>query len=274
MGKGPKTAAQIAAEARGNVGGGGGRAPKAPKGQKAVYNSKKRRWEFVKDTTTTKSPVGVPSGFKTPTPHYDPGRAQFRTSRGGPGQYVPGSAMTKQPLYSSGDEWKLLGGKSPEEIAQVQAALVRIGVLKEGGFQPGVMDKKTAAGFRDILGEANATGRQWRAVLTERTQMADATGYDPSAGSGSERAPLTIELTNPDDIKGKLDQDSPDLIGRGFSDAEKAAFVADYQGQETSAQTQAYNNAESGGTVTGPPSVEAALMKKAKGEFAPEYNAT
>jgi hypothetical protein len=89
-------------------------------------------------------------------------------------------------------------------------------------------------------------------------------GGMPKKGKAA-RAPLTIELSNPEDIRATLRQTAQQLYSGDLSPEQEEAFIASYQGMQASAQRQAYGMAETGGTVVGPPNVgvlaEAELRK-------------
>lgn len=188
-------------------------------------------------------------------------RERFRSKEFPKGRYYrarSGRVTAVRSRYLEGDEWKLLAGRSPEDIYDIQARLVRTGVLSAKSFQPGIADTATRKAFVDILAEANQNGMRWGDWLDGRVELADATGFTPS--TGRTRAPLSITLTNPDDIKADLGAQSTNLLGSQLDDPDK--IVQEVHAQETAYQTAAYNADETGATVTKPPDLQASLIAK------------
>ena len=70
-------------------------------------------------------------------------------------------------------------------------------------------------------------------------------------GDGSQkRAPLTIGLTSPDDLRAVAQKTATGTIGRALTDSELAQFVASFHQAQASSQTASYNADVTGGTVT------------------------
>lgn len=196
---------------------------------------------------TASGPIGVPADYQ-PVPA-GPVRPDLN-----PGGYIPQSAVHRDEsgnptLYMDGDEWNP-ASQSPDVIAEIQRRMVGAGLLT-GSYRIGVWDSSTRSAYRELLGYANALGIDDGTALDRYT----ATGMGQQ--DATPRAPLTVRLSHPDDIKAALRATFKDRLGQGNIDPAKLdAMVAAYQGNERSFQQQAYNAAESGGTVTEPPSAD------------------
>lgn len=83
-------------------------------------------------------------------------------------------------------------------------------------------------------------------------------GRGGGSGLGRDRAPLTVELSNPDDLRRISQKVATSTLGRALTDDEVAKFVAGFQGVQHSTQSQAYGVDETGGTVVAPPAADTA----------------
>lgn len=176
-----------------------------------------------------------------------------------------------RPGYFEGDDWSILQGKSPEDVAQIQVLLVNAGLLSND-IPIGAWEQKSATAFRKVLELANRTGVDWGTALLNYAStptLKDLTG-------GSTRAPLTVRLSNPDDLKSVFKQAAYNQLGgKGFvDDAQTQRFVDTYHEQESKAQRAAYNAAGSGGTVTDAPQADTAALDQLKTEDPAAYQAS
>lgn len=138
------------------------------------------------------------------------------------------------PLYVSGDEWKQLPTDGAE-LADLQHKLIAAGYMTDDNIVFGSPDAKTASAMAQLLGSSNATGKVWQTTLAARLTMA---GQQPQAGKKPlQGAPLTIQLTNPDDIKAVIQSGANQIFGKYLDPAEVDKFVSAYQGQEAAYQT-------------------------------------
>lgn len=175
-----------------------------------------------------------------PTPRFDsgpltPGEQQRFITGGGP------LVNLVTPQYFEGDEW-VLANAGHDVIAQTQASLVSAGLLKAGSFSPGYWDPTTKDAFKDLLAYANATGSTWQEA------------GPVLAGAAKERIkPVTVKVTNPEDLRKAFKQAVIGTLGQGWDTAKIDQMVAAYQATETGAQQQAYSMQDTGGTVTAPP---------------------
>lgn len=144
-------------------------------------------------------------------------------------------------------------------IESMQADLIAAGLMSRSGLRPGVYDDRTRAAYKKLLEFANRQGINRADALQRLIE-----GTTRGGGGGPTRAPLVVQLTNPDTIRRLIDQTAPDIIGRRLSDAETQQLIGAYQSLESSAQRGAYNTATAGGTVTEPPDLQTFAEKKAK----------
>jgi len=86
-----------------------------------------------------------------------------------------------------------------------------------------------------------------------------------AGGDGAGRAPLTIGLTNPEDLKAVAQRTATGTIGRALNGDELNRFIASFHQAQSGAQTNAYNADETGGTVVDAPSEGAAAEAFARG---------
>ena len=91
---------------------------------------------------------------------------------------------------------------------------------------------------------------------------AEKAGKGRSGGAG--RAPLTVQLTHPEDIRTAAMKISRNTLGRGWSEDQISRFVATYQSMERAAQTSQYGAAQGGGTTTREMSLESAVEAEAR----------
>lgn len=77
-------------------------------------------------------------------------------------------------------------------------------------------------------------------------------------GPKSQRAPLVLQIPNPDDLGAVATEAARATLGRKATDEEVAAFVSDFQGRVTNFQRQEYAADERGGSVVAPPSAQTA----------------
>lgn len=78
-------------------------------------------------------------------------------------------------------------------------------------------------------------------------------GGGGAGGDGSSRAPLTIGLTNPEDLKAVAQRTATGTLGRALSQSELNQFIASFHQAQSTAQTNAYNADVTGGSVVAAP---------------------
>ena len=244
---------------------------KKPGESQASYSDRVFSWELNKPVPGSKNPkpktgkaktaVGpLPKGYKPPGPAVPNWE-----------QYAAGAHESKV-RYFTGAPQEILGSKGPQQVAEIQQALWRLGLLSKEAIT-GVVNGPTKTAFAIVLGNANTTGQHWELWMSDAITAADEMGYDPNAASAQARAPLTIELTSPEDIKGGFDKVSPETIGRGLTPQELDAQVQRVQAGETQEQTDRYNQGETGGTLTKTPTSDG-LIRQLEKEHPQEYKAT
>lgn len=140
--------------------------------------------------------------------------------------------------YKKGDQVSLLPSNGAD-LSALQQALYQAGYFTDAQYQRLVLgspDQVTTAAFAKLLATANMSGVTWKDALASRLatsgQQAPATRQVP---------PLTISLTNPDDIKAVAQNAAQTLNGTYMNDAQLNSFIQAYQAQERAYQTQQYN---------------------------------
>lgn len=155
--------------------------------------------------------------------------------------------VTQYPQYADGDEWKPAGIFNPDQIRDLQQT------MRDAGLYPnksritfGVWSPTDAAVYRNVLEGANGS------YTDDKTYLKNLLN-NPQATTTVNRDPLTIHLTNETDIRSVAADSVAKLYGGGnLDDGTLQAIVDAVHGQESTSQTNAYNMAESGGTVTDP----------------------
>lgn len=150
---------------------------------------------------------------------------------------------------------------SDEQIRQFQDDIISAGIVTRNQISYGARDATTVAAWNQLVGQA-ADAYTAGVKLAPRTLLQELKGHP---APGKEGAPLTIELTNPEDLKAGLHDMFRSKLGQGNIDPAKIdAMVAAYQQHEASYQRQQYANAETGGTVVAPPSLATFADEQAK----------
>ena len=152
-------------------------------------------------------------------------------------------AETANPRYFEGDELRPQRNSwSPTQIADLQSKMREAGLLK-GKFRLGYWDAASQEAYKALLTYANQSGRDAGFALNElRT-------HPINAGDEPERPPLVLKTTSPDDLRGVFRDTSRKLLGRALADSEIDKYIAAYNAAENQYDTQAYNLAETGGTL-------------------------
>lgn len=140
--------------------------------------------------------------------------------------------------------------------------------LWAGGFYPpgtdptevplGTVDpwtEKAWLGLVDQAAKYKNAGRDltiWE-ILDEGANIRNESGLGGDA-SGSGRAPLVVELSNPEDLKYYAQKTAVGTLGRALRPDELERFVSSFHGSQRAAQTQAYGQAGGvGGSVVSAP---------------------
>lgn len=209
-------------------------------------------------------PIGVPEGYQALQPPV--GTPEQRgASPGGARPVVDRPEYGPQlvaPRYYEGAELAPASA-SGEDIAEIQLALVEAGVLT-GKYRFGVWDEQTKNAYKNVLELANQQGID---DISAMRLLANA----PQAGgpAAAPRAPLQVQLSNPDDLRLLFEDAFRQAYGRKMRPEELGSFVSDYQARERAVQEQAYamddpNNPQ-GGTIVEPPSASSAAQVAAEG---------
>lgn len=125
----------------------------------------------------------------------------------------------------------------------------------------GVVDDVTWKAFGDLLdmsAQYYAADRQmtWYEVLDEVQQLRKEQGTNLLDNQGPKRAPFVARTTNADDIERVSQQVAASLVGENVDPALVKRIISQYHATEVSSQRQAYDAAQSGGTVTEAPALD------------------
>lgn len=169
----------------------------------------------------------------------------------------------KPPRYTSGYEF-FPGSQTPEWRARLQLALDAAGMYGNNPqYRRGVWDPEVdAKAFNSILGVANTQGWTWQEALTEMGRLnaeGRGVGGRGGGGRGGRAAPsITVEVSNPDDLRVLADRVSRSSIGKKLEPEQMENFVKAYQAiEQGAAQQQIAAAGREGSTIlAGPPSAE------------------
>lgn len=183
--------------------------------------------------------------------------------------HAGGMVQSVPPRYFDGDQW-LPGSLSPQDMTTLQKAMVAAGMAKPGQLQIGVWDTASMSVYSQLLAYANSSGTDWKTALD---QWGAAHTANPE--TGATHVPLTVKVTNPDDLRSVFRAAIINTLGQGWDSAKIDQMVNAYQGVETQAQYQQYAqqgsgssdpSAGTGGTVVAPPTPQAFAEQQAKTE--------
>jgi acyl-CoA synthetase (AMP-forming)/AMP-acid ligase II len=209
--------------------------------------------------------IGIDAGSKTEERYK--GLSQTRTAANQFGAKTPFGPLGFA-AYKTGSTLEQLAGYGPDDIYALQVRLHDAGLLDN--FTPTQLDKTTRNAFKDLLATSNASMKTWQQTLDDIT----AVGGTIDKQDGRTRAPLTVELTNPDDLKSVAQKVAQTLYGGNLPEADLERFVNTFHGMESGAQSQAYGMAESGGTVVAPPNASVAAESQIRAEHPDQVAAT
>lgn len=202
--------------------------------------------------------VNVPAygSASSSAPKFIGGGSGVEISKPGPSQWGLQNQLFPGAGYVKGDEVKLLPNNA-DDLRTLQLSLIQAGYITDAQAKMMVLgspDQVTSSAFAKLLATANYTGTEWKSALSTRLATI---AQDPSSvvGSGSSKVstpPLTISLTNPEDIKAVVQKTAQSLLGGYLPDDQVNSFVANYQAQERAYQTQQYNQQYNPGVGYGP----------------------
>jgi hypothetical protein len=200
-------------------------------------------------------------------------------ARTGPASFSRIEQLSKKPKYKVGylnskDFARELGNFDPQAIYTYQQYMNQAGLLDK--FSPGVMDAATRGAFKELLTSANQHAGTWQGELDAVLQAGGKTG-----DTGTSTPPLTVNLTNPDDIKAVATTAAQSLLGQNLSDDQLNNFVSTFQAQERDFQTTSYNQQYTpgvgygpGGEATQAPDLKTAATNYAKSSDPAQYQTT
>lgn len=198
--------------------------------------------------------------------------------RGARGQYDIGHSVSSSQYRSATqlvNEWR---HADHARVAALQSQLVAAGYLKKGSYIPGIFDEDTEQAYYLTMRSALVSDKTPSEVLMERAKARAAAGM--GGEEGAENPPLTIDLTNPADIRKAIKDQALDTLGRKLSDKEAETFVALYQGMEAAKQRQSYSQQYGapghygpGGTSVSAPSLGAFTEEEIRKRYPTEAGA-
>jgi hypothetical protein len=132
-------------------------------------------------------------------------------------------------------------------LVQLQARLVAAGQLDPCKFVPGQPDNATEKAYADVVKRSAFSGRSILSILDESTKAVQAMG-GIDALAKSKRAPLSLDLSNPNDLRRVVMAGAEKVYGHANVDeATIQRIIGAVQSQQAAEQTAKYNGA---GAVT------------------------
>lgn len=192
------------------------------------------QYDIPQDDEVLPSHIGVPPGYVATRPRtVDWG--QERRRPGGGLEYSPGRQVDVTveipPTFEEGTEYAIYR-RPPEQIAALQADLVRAGLLDEESYRPGFVgggvDDPTLVAVRLVMSYANRAGY---------TRLEDAMRAYIAAGYGElddrdTAARLPAPVSNADDLRQVFRAAVIDSLGQGWSQDQIDGLVDVYQAAE------------------------------------------
>lgn len=196
---------------------------------------------------TLPQPIGVPYGFAAGADAH----IAAQGNHGSAGTGGPGSAPSaRPPLYYEGDEY-MGASRPPAQVAQLQRALARVGLLS-GSILFGRWDDATRDAFAALLSLANRQGETWEQTLRTLEAQggiggggigvvdedgniltgAEASSYAGGGGGGG----LEVRVSDPESLRSTFREVTAAMRGQGFSEEQYESMVAAYQAVERRAQ--------------------------------------
>lgn len=169
----------------------------------------------------------------------------------------PAAGLKYAPLYHDGAQnAPLMSNWDKVKISRLQARLVQAGLL-DTDYRDGWWDKASSDAFTQVLSDANNMGQPDYEVALDGRINSLPMEIDPKTGlprhkvgaGTSKRAPLSLTLSNSDDLASTANEIAQKRIGRTFSDDELKRFVASYHAAEAGAQRSQYADQGAGGTT-------------------------
>lgn len=126
-------------------------------------------------------------------------------------------------------------------LAALQERLVNAGALDAGSFVPGQPDPATEKAYAEVVKRAAFSGRTVLDVLAQSEAAVRAAG---GLGALSKRAPLSIDLTNPADLRRVIESGAEKVYGHANVDETTVQhIIGAVQAQQAAEQRSKYAGA-------------------------------
>lgn len=178
------------------------------------------------------------------------------------------------PRYYEGDTQALLTSLPPEDLHDLQAKMVMIGLYgsKKPNITYGIPDRDTMSAFEQVLSVANASGFTYNEVLQNWSAAAKAVPQPVTP-----KPSHAIQVTNTEDLVNVFKDAARTAIGREVSVDEARKWATTFQASQAAEQNAAYA-AQDAPDGSGNTLVQSAMSPASFAEQqlrgTPEYGAT
>lgn len=214
-------------------------------------------------TTTdanTPTPIGVPAGYYAEDPNPNIGWASntYRGPQNTTATKYPTAVTAKNPTgqYLDGDEYGPMA-LDPSKMMDLQKKMESLH-LYSGDYTLGVWQQQDAAAYAKVLTNSNING------VNSSTMLGQMLANPQVDTTPTQRAPLTVHLSNPEDIKALANKTAKDLYGGMLPDSTVSAITDAIHQSESQYQQSAYDMATTGGQVTDSISPDTVAANKIK----------
>lgn len=179
---------------------------------------------------------------------------------------IPGE-FTKSPLYAMGDQWKPANNPDFSYKQNLQYKLYQLGLYDpEAEFRVGEWGEEDAKAYEKALSAANSnftTVEEWmdQAIANPQKRI--------EAKGKATRKPLTVVLTDPEDLKATARGVTSTLFGRNVKlpDEFMEQLIAGYHQLQRERQIQNYNMEEVGGEIVDIPDVSSYISQRVEEQY-------
>lgn len=167
------------------------------------------------------------------------------------------------------DEFKKLSGP---KLADIQYKMYQAGLYGKSQPTYGEITADDLSAFKKLI--VGYASNPDQGALGDYLDYGAQVGAEINAASGRTRAPLTTSLTSPIDLENVARNVARTLYAGEMSPDELEQFVSNYQSAEAGYQSQAYGMADTGGTITQPPSASASAEDFLRKNHGDQVNAS